>query len=62
MPTTVSALRDTVDSEAFMGVNIIAHEDALGGYNLQVEPIGFRFAQAVGESLEPGDGVCRVQH
>ena len=51
-----SALRDTVDSEAVMGVNIIAHEDALGGYNLQVEPMGFRFAQAVGESPEPGEG------
>ena len=45
-----------MDSEAFMGVNIVAHEDALGGYNLQVEPIGFRFAQAVGESPEPGEG------
>ena len=51
-----SALRDTVDSEAFMGVNIIAHEESLGGYNLQVEPVGFRFAQTVGESLEPGVG------
>ena len=51
-----SALRDTVDSEAFMGLNIVAHKDALGGYNLQVEPIGFRFAQAVGETGEPGDG------
>ena len=51
-----SALRDTVDSEAFMGLNIVAHEDAPGGYNLQVEPIGFRFAQAVGETGEPGDG------
>ena len=50
------ALGDTVDSEAFMGVNIVAQEDALGGYNLQVEPMGFRFAQAVGESPEPGEG------
>ncbi len=50
------ALGDPVDSEAFMGLNIVAHEDALGGYNLQVEPMGFRFTQAVGGSPEPGEG------
>ena len=55
-----SAMRDTVDSEAFMGLNIVAHEDALGGYNLQVEPTGFKFAQAVGEPSEPGEGYALV--
>ena len=45
-----------MESGAFMGVNIVAHEDALGGYNLQVEPMGFRFTQAVGGSPEPGEG------
>ena len=49
-------LRDTVDVESFMGLNIVAHQDALCGYNLQVEPMGFRFAQAVGGSPEPGEG------
>ena len=53
-------LRDLVDVESFMGLNIVAHADALGGYNLEVEPMGFRFTQAVGEPSEPGEGYAVV--
>ena len=50
-----------VEAEAAMSLEVMAHPDALGGYNLQVIPDGFRFAGGqAGEAHVPGEGHAYV--
>ena len=49
-----------VSAEAPMSLKILAHQDPLGGYNLQVVPNGFEFAQGSGLSHAPGKGHARL--
>ena len=53
------SMMDPVEAVAPMSLEVIVHEDALGGYNLQVIPSGFEFSQSVGQSHEPGKGYAR---
>ena len=53
------SMMDAVESEAPMSLEVIVHEDALGGYNLQVIPTGFEFSQSVGQRHEPGKGYAQ---
>ena len=52
----VSSTMDPVEAEAPMSLEVAAHEDSLGGYNIQVIPSGFEFSQSVGQGHEPGKG------
>ena len=50
-----------VNTEAAMSVEIMAHPDPLGGYNLQVMPAGFEFnPQNVDGDHVPGEGIGYV--
>ena len=51
---------EAVRSEAPMSLKILAHRDPLGGYNLQVVPNGFEFAQGSRLSHAPGKGHAQV--
>ncbi len=52
----MGSMMDPVEAEAPMSLEVMAHEDSLGGYNLQVLPSGFEFSQSVGQGHEPGKG------
>ena len=47
-------------SDTPMSLEVMAHEDALGGYNLQVIPQGFKFSPTVGQSHQPGKGYAQL--
>ena len=50
-----------IDAESAMSVEVMAHPDPDGGYNLQVMPAGFEFApQNVDGDHVPGEGVGYV--
>ena len=50
-----------VDAEAAMSVEVMAHPDPLGGYNLEVVPTGFEFTpQNVDGGHVPGEGIGYV--
>ncbi len=52
---------DAVDAAAAMSVKVMAHPDAVDGYNLQVMPSGFEFApQNVDGGHVPGQGAGYV--
>lgn len=51
---------EPVDAGAPMSLEAIIHEDPLGGYNLQVMPVGFEFAQSAGVGHEPGKGYAQL--
>ena len=51
-----------VDAASPMSVEVVVHEDALGGYNVQIIPHGFEFSQSVGQGHEPGKGYRPVEH
>ncbi len=50
------AAPDPVDSDGPMALEVVAHEDPLGGYNLQVIPDGFEFARSANQDHVPGQG------
>ena len=52
----MGSMLDPVEADAPMSLEVMAHEDSLGGYNLQVVPSGFEFSQSVGQGHEPGKG------
>ncbi len=52
---------DPAPAEAPMSLELIVHPDALGGYNLQVIPAGFAFAdQGYGQLSIDGEPVTRI--
>ena len=51
---------EPVSAETPMSLEVVAHKDPLGGYNLQVIPNGFEFAQGVGLSHSPGKGHAQL--
>ncbi len=56
----MASMKDPVEAEAPMSLEVIAHEDSLGGYNLQVIPSGFEFSQSEGQGHEPGMGYAQL--
>jgi len=51
---------EPVDSAAPMSVEVVVHEDALGGYNVHVIPQGFEFSRSVEQAHEPGKGYAQL--
>ncbi len=51
---------EVVSAGAPMSLDILAHEDPLGGYNLQVVPNGFEFAQGSGLPHAAGKGHAQI--
>ena len=51
---------ESIVAESPMSVEIRVHEDALGGYNLEVIPSGFEFSTSVDEAQEPGKGFAAL--
>ncbi len=49
-----------VDAGAPMSVEVIVHEDALGGYNVQAVARGFEFSQSADGGHEPGQGYAQL--
>ena len=47
-------------SDSPMSLEIAAQEDALGGYNLQVNPRGFEFSQSAGQVHQAGKGYAQL--
>ena len=56
----MGSMMEPVAADAPMSLEVMAHEDALGGYNVQVDPQGFEFSQTVGAEHEPGKGYARL--
>ncbi len=56
----MAQMSETVGAESPMSLAIQAHEDPLGGYNLQVVPSGFEFAQGSGLPHAAGKGHVQV--
>ncbi len=56
-----SRAHDAVEADAAMSIEVAAHPDPLGGYNLHVTPTGFVFPDwnAPGEHI-PGDGYGQI--
>ena len=56
-----SRAHDAVEADAAMSIDVAAHPDPLGGYNLHVTPTGFVFPDwnAPGEHI-PGDGYGQI--
>lgn len=56
-----SRAQDAVEADAAMSIDVAAHPDPLGGYNLHVTPTGFVFPDwnAPGEHI-PGDGYGQI--
>ena len=52
----MGSMKEPVEAEAPMSLEVIVHEDELGGYNLQAIPKGFEFTRSLGETHEPGKG------
>jgi hypothetical protein len=53
-------MMDVGEAEAPMSLEAVVHEDALGGYNLQIIPSGFEFSQSAGRGHEPGKGYAQL--
>jgi hypothetical protein len=59
-PSEADHLPEPVNADAPMSVEVVVHEDALGGYNLQVTPQGFGFSQSLGQEHQPGKGYAQL--
>lgn len=55
-----TSMMEGVEAMAPMSLDVVAHEDALGGYNLQVTSQGFEFSRAAGQEGEPGQGYAQL--
>ena len=53
-------IMESVEAGDPMSLEAIVHEDALGGYNLQVIPAGFEFSPSLEQGHEPGKGHARL--
>ena len=51
---------DPVAAESPMSLELFAHPDPLGGYNLQVIPAGFTFAEGMSQVHVPGQGYAEL--
>ncbi|MCY4366510.1 MAG: hypothetical protein OXE17_09850 [Chloroflexi bacterium] len=51
---------ESIEADAPMSLEVTVHEDPLGGYNVQVQPVGFEFSSAIGQSHMPNKGYAML--
>ena len=55
-----ASMVEGVEARAPMSLEVVVHEDPLGGYNVQVVPHGFEFSRSLGQEHEPGKGYAQL--